>query len=177
MRHQPSHQKRHPPWIPSGVGKGSHVVYKDNAHPHYHEYTKPPTNNEYVSHHDMSLSTIKGGSGGMGRVSPSDVGDESDNHFNYRQHRHGGGMEEETNRSAFLKNSAPSAAADDSVAHKAMSSTSAHRKYSLVVVRSTADQINKRAIRSFQNRMSTCLNKFEDHYAATREALYSQVSA
>ena len=60
-------------------------------------------------------------------------------------------------------------------ASNALRRTSAHRKYGLVTMRSSATHFNKRAMESFSERLSSCFNKFHDHSASTRESLYREV--
>jgi hypothetical protein len=60
-------------------------------------------------------------------------------------------------------------------ANNALRRTSAHRKYGLVTMRSSATHFNKRAMESFSERLSSCFNKFHDHSASTRESLYREV--
>jgi hypothetical protein len=58
---------------------------------------------------------------------------------------------------------------------RAQDSTSAHRKYGMVTLRSAAATMNSEALSSFKNRLHSCIDKFDKAALEGRSALYDKV--
>lgn len=175
---QNPNQRKTIPWIPNGSSSSKHISYKinDPRHPNYgkrfedqpHANTKTDNYNYNVDEASFAQSSIhsqatlqkkyRGLSGGPERrpvrqdrpESPQLSLTQSEQaEFELQEHKH--------------------------ASQSALKNTTAHRKYGMVSMRSSAAMYNKKAMESFHDRLDSCLDKFDQHTQETREQLYKRV--
>ena len=172
-----SHARTPHPWIPNGPSKSSHIPYGPRS-------VKANTSfQSQTPHLDEVLVKAKGDShlflssgahlthNNSESTAPPPNSILSNKVFSMAPENQPQGEHSNDESISIFSDNMHDAMGANSALHR----TSAHRKYGLVTMRSSATHFNKRAMETFSDRLSSCFNRFHDHSAHTREALYEEI--